>query len=722
MDMLKVKLQYCYGIKSLEHDFIFSNGRAHIIYAPNGAMKTSFANTFKKVCEGGKPEDLVYRDRETKCSIQDEQNNNIKAEEIFVIEPYNGDYRSNKMSTLLVNKQLQEEYRYIHASIEKKKEEFLNNIRQYTGAKKGNDDLFVGAFKKTPKDFLPCLEKLQEDVRNIEGPTHSDIKYIDVINQKVESFLETKGVKHSISEYISKYDELLDRSAYFKKGIFNHTNASDICKNLQTNRFFEARHSVSLNTDDGKKNEINTQNELEEIIDEEKQNILQDPELEKRFKDIDDKITKNAELREFRHILENNHWIIPKLNDLDSFKRDLWISYFKKEKMLYEELLELYQNGKVKLDCIIKKAKEQSTDWAAVVEIFNDRFDVPFRIQISNQDDVILEEKAPLSVFVYKENELETEIAENELMRVLSTGEQRALYILNIIFEIRAKIKAEQKTLLIIDDIADSFDYKNKYAIVEYLKDIIEQNGFYSIILTHNFDFYRTIQSRLAISRENNCHMVIKTDTEIKLVQAQELNAFKHWKDRASKDNKILIASIPFIRNIIEYTIGDDDQDYITLTSLLHIKSNTNSVTVTKIKEIYNKVWKTNLPPDSSDQSSVISLIYNLADSCSVDGESINLENKIILSIAIRLKAEEFMINEINDDSFVQSLDSNQTARLYKRYKNIVNTEENRKILEQVILMTSENIHFNSFMYEPILDMADSHLQALYVKVKSLHA
>ena len=34
--------------------------------------------------------------------------------------------------------------------------------------------------------------------------------------------------------------------------------------------------------------------------------------------------------------------------------------------------------------------------------------------------------------------------------------------------------------------------------------------------------------------------------------------------------------------------------------------------------------------------------------------------------------------------------------------------------------MTPENIHLNSFMYEPILDMSDSHLRKLYSKLKEL--
>ena len=42
-------------------------------------------------------------------------------------------------------------------------------------------------------------------------------------------------------------------------------------------------------------------------------------------------------------------------------------------------------------------------------------------------------------------------------------------------------------------------------------------------------------------------------------------------------------------------------------------------------------------------------------------------------------------------------------------------------LIEQVNLMTPENIHLNSFMYEPILDMAPEHLKRLYVDVKAVN-
>ena len=301
-------------------------------------------------------------------------------------------------------------------------------------------------------------------------------------------------------------------------------------------------------------------------------------------------------------------------------------------------------------------------------------------------------------------------------MSVLSQGERKALYLLNIIFEVQARKNINQETLFIIDDIADSFDYKNKYAIIEYLKDISEDSNFKQIILTHNFDFFRTVQSRFI--PYDNCLMVEKTTNDIKIEKAEYIrNPFKYWMNNLSDDKK-LIASIPFVRNIIEYTKGENDTNFLKLTSLLHIKPDTDSILKSNIQDIYNEVFP-NLSLSLTDGAKkVIDLFFDLADCCLTATESINLENKIVLSIAIRLKAENFILSKITDKSQVNG---NQTRKLFERYKTeFGHTEQEKvKLLEQVNLMTPENIHFNTFMYEPILDMSDIQLKKLYDNIKN---
>lgn len=181
----------------------------------------------------------------------------------------------------------------------------------------------------------------------------------------------------------------------------------------------------------------------------------------------------------------------------------------------------------------------------------------------------------------------------------------------------------------------------------------------------------------------------------------------------------MLIASIPFVRNIAEYS--GHAATFTNLTSLLHFKPDTATVTIgdleTNIKTILiDKAAITLAMPGNF----VIDVIYNSANAIlATVNQNIDLENKIVLAIAIRLKAEQFMIARINDIAFWNSITTNQTFALIQRFKNDFSGETaNIELLEQVNLMTPENIHLNSFMYEPILDMSNEHLKQLYQSVR----
>jgi hypothetical protein len=64
-------------------------------------------------------------------------------------------------------------------------------------------------------------------------------------------------------------------------------------------------------------------------------------------------------------------------------------------------------------------------------------------------------------------------------------------------------------------------------------------------------------------------------------------------------------------------------------------------------------------------------------------------------------------------------IDGSQTGWLYDRLCKENTGLDNgfspvRKVLSQVSLMTPENIHLNSFMYEPLMDMSIHHLVDLF--------
>ncbi|MHB0966524.1 MAG: AAA family ATPase [Bellilinea sp.] len=733
MEKILVDLENCYGIKTLKYEFTMSNGKAFLIYAPNGSMKTSFAKVFEDVSNGNNPSDILFPHRPSKYSLLDGANNTISPNRIFVVKSYQEGFESTRTATLLANQELRSQYEIAVETINKQVDRVCNKLSKVSQIEKGIQKELTFSFSYKETEIFDLLEHIALTLSKESNPGLENISYPEVFNDKVLAFLSSALIRQQLQVYVERYNELISKSVYFRRGLFDHNNAANISKSLKDNGFFAANHSVLLNGQNSQKAEVGSQTELDRVIATEKQQILNDPELSKMFETIDKAITRNIELRQFRSYLENNPVLLPELADMERLRRRLWISYCFAASMEFAEYLSIYQTAKQEIVSVVEKAKNEETEWRKVVSIFKDRFSVPFSIEIVNQDDVILKNVAPSLVFKYIDGDDTREIGRKELISALSTGESRALYLLDIIFEILSRAKESEDTILVLDDIADSFDYKNKYAIVEYIKFILGTNKFIMLILTHNFDFFRTIQKRLNIDLKNNCLISYKSNEGIVLKPSDYLIPLNHWRDvlrannpicpqigcnpircrrRRNCSQKILIATIPMVRNLIEYMHGGKSQDFQLLTSLLHIKANSTNITVGKLVRVFNKVLSSNIP---ETPEKVIKIILNQASLCATDTESINLENKIILSIAIRLMAEKLMITKINSPEITNRISSNQTRELYNLFQEkFPGDDASIALLDRVILMTPEAIHLNSFMYEPILDMSDWHLKSLY--------
>lgn len=720
MNKVNIDLENCYGIKKLQAQFDFSRSKVYAIYAPNGAMKSSLAQTFKDVSDATPSKDRIFPARVCSRTITDENGVDLPKESVHVVAPYDDVFgHTEKTSTLLVDAKLRKEYEELHIEIDKSKDMFLKALKEQSRSKKDLEKEISSTFTKSDDEFYRALIRVKDELLDQKDAPFADIQYDTVFDEKVLSFLGTKDFKTAIENYIKTYNELLAASTYFKKGTFNYYNAATIAKSLADNGFFDAKHSVSLNADT--KLEITSQKQLEELIAKEKEGISNDKDLRRKFADIEKLITKNVNVRDFEAYLAEHEELLPQLANIGSFKEEIWKSYFKARIELYKDLIEKYQAAEKRKKEIEEEAGKQRTQWESVIEIFTSRFFVPFKLTAKNRVSVILGEEPMLSLgFTFEDGADTAPVEKAALMQVLSTGEKKALYVLNIIFEIEARKKAKQETVFVVDDIADSFDYKNKYAIIQYLKDIAEEPQFKQIILTHNFDFFRTINSRFV--SYSHCLMAFKSSTEVTLKPASGIkNVFvSDWKPNFFTDPKKRIASIPFIRNLIEYIKGDKDPQFIKLTSLLHWKGDSSTITQDDLYTIYNSVFGEN-GTSADGKSSVVDIIRHEASECLKAGDGVNFENKIVLSIAVRLAAEQFMTKKINDAMFLSSIDSNQTPKLLAKFVELFSGEVDViKTIERVVLMTPENIHLNSFMYEPILDMSDEHLRKLYEDVVAL--
>ena len=733
MDKLSIDFTNCFGIESLNHEFSFSKGNTFLIYARNGLMKTSFSKTFQLLQQGKDEEicDKIFGD--TGRAIVTVDGRDIDKNQIFVIKSYESSYESD-ISSLLIKGQIQEQLRDVF----KARTKLLKALEKDSGVriKKSSQGKTVYELElQIAKDFrfsensiLLNLDSLMENNPEVrcEG-----VQYSSIFDSTVLRKIRDRKFQNGIAQFLSASDEIYDSFSFLEKGNLTLPKLKDLKKSLEKDAFFVKDNYISLSGVDDITNIESLNTQIERI----EKKIQQSPayqEIEKMLGDV-----KGTALKD---VIELNPELIEYLSidKLDVLKKSLWGSYLKKNEDILRDLYEKYRILSDAIDAI----QLDNTPWKNALDIFNQRFTVPFSMNIANLRGAIIGESVPQIEFTFVKGEEQRAIDRNKLEEVdtLSQGEKRALYLLNIIFDIEQLKAAGSEVILVIDDIADSFDYKNKYAIIEYLYELAQVPFFYLIILTHNYDFHRTISSRLNINREN-CLMADLSTSSLTLEQElYQKQPFQYWKKNPNK--KYILALIPFVRNLIEYgvdrNISGQGKDFNFLTSLLHEKADSYAITFHDIEPLYqNYLGVSSFGSSINGADCVLNKLYDICDA--ITRTDTELENKIILAIGIRHKAEAFMISNIaayngmlnwhnrkriesgssSDFLAFVSRTSNQTRTLLEGYQQI-GAEETTRVLNEVSIMTPEHIHINSFMYEPLLDMDITELLGLYNRVKAL--
>jgi len=732
MEKLNLKFEHCYGIKKLEQEFDFSNFKTFAVYAPNGVMKTSFAKTFDDYVNGEESRDKVFSREPYERKITDENNTEIDTKNIFVIKSFiDTEYTSDEISTLLVRSELREEYEKALKTLDDAKKGVVNALKSNTLSSDCEKEI-VRTFSDLGDNLFEILEELLRVISK-ENYREYKFKYNNVFdNEVVSKFIEKN--RENLQIYHDKYFEILNNSDDFfsSDGSFGTAQASGIAEAVSGDAFFKAGHKITLKNS----RPISTSEEFNNLINEQINKVVNNPELRKQFDKID-KALRPKNIQPLREIIDSDKSLLLELLNYDEFQKNYWKSHISRIHEEIKTLNELYSQKKKGIEAIITEANNESDEWKSTIETFKRRFvGLPFEIEVSNTKDSVLGLNKPeLGIQFIDCDTGEKKVVERDFLseNILSQGEKRAFYLLNIIFEIRARLIKGQKTLFIIDDVADSFDYKNKYAIVEYLKDLAREVNFFSIILTHNFDFFRTVQSRILTEEFKRSHSFVaeKTSAEIKLIQAGNRNVtdpFSGWRSGINNNEKHLISCIPFVRNLIDFKEGKND-DYKLLTHVLHHKDQdgvikkTADLTIADVEtpccNVLSGVAFTF--PDKSKK--IIQIIEEQisAIKTSPNTDTIVLEDKIVLAIGIRLKAEEYIWEKVTDKT---AISGKQTGKLFDRYKsefasNLAHKEA-IKTLERVNIMTPENIHLNSFMYEPILDMGIHELKELHADVCNL--
>lgn len=735
MNRIVLNLEHCFGITKISQELDFEGGNTVIIYAPNGLMKTSFARTLQLYGQGkaDKIKDVV-EDVAGRIDIKDEHGNVILPASIYVSNCEEPDLETPKnITSFLADSVLKQQYEIILKKLSERQRALFKDISDYA---RSTDIIseFVRTFCEGKLSlFYSKFEEVMADTTGNE--ICYGFKYNSIFDKdgKVKAFIETN--RDALKDYSDKYQAILQSSKLFKQNngkTFGTYQASELSKSVADNAFFEVDHKIVLG--DGKTT-INSATSFVTLINDELNGVLNNAAVKKAFEKIDKKASANDSLRQFKEIIESQPDIVEKMLDYENFHKEVWKGYFTKYKSKADDLLTAYQEAKPTLNSVFQQAAGQRAAWENTISVFNRRFSVPFEVIIQNQTDLLLNEEAAALSFQYRtqtgKKEVESKVLEEV---VLSKGELRAFYTLQLLFAIeKMKHDGGQEHILVFDDISDSFDYKNKYAIVEYLCDLKDDARFKMLILTHNFDFYRTISSRLCVNR-NSIYMAYKdANDEIKLHQAEYLREpFKLIKSNADKP-EFFIALIPLVRNLIEYTkdtkLDPSKSDYIKLTSCLHVKTDTANLTVNDILQIVRNNIDIHILPKVNTDLNIKEYIYNTAQTLDSKTalDEIHIENKIVFAASIRLKAEDYMISKLKQvmpiedfNSFFNSITSNQTSVLTKIFEQKCSPSNDIQLLiKEVNLITPENIHINSFMFEPLIDMSVWRLKKLYQDTKT---
>lgn len=384
---------------------------------------------------------------------------------------------------------------------------------------------------------------------------------------------------------------------------------------------------------------------------------------------------------------------------------------------------------KKELEELIARSRSFESEWKGIVDGFKESFRPKFDIEVRNQSDVVLKSEKPELVFIYHDDRggVPREVSVSTLNgHILSTGERRALYILCMMFEVRVRMLSGEDTVLVLDDIADSFDYKNKYAIIEYLYDLSVDysNNIYMIILTHNYDFFRALRARCQMHYHTSPKVFTarRSHGEITLEGGVHTKEFERLKSEASRGStRAFFSLIPLARNLVEYQQGEKSEDYTLFTKVMHNKQDSAAVTVAQIVQAVEKNIAGVCLSMHSSADSIQEKIITEADKVQSDGQDGRLEDKIVLALGIRLYAEKYIKYIYGQDGIpLKDAKGQQTGRWYAKYVKDYPKSEAIATLKLVNIVTPETLHINMFMYEPIIDMDIDELKDLYSKVAKL--
>ena len=700
------KMKNAYGIKNLNVNYkgdkiLYQS----LIYSSNGTFKTSFSRALYNL-SNGKKEEII--DRITGASSQIEiefldendkyvTNDTTKKFIVFSRELYEDENdiisnRNQDISLLTTDKEkraklnkLMNDSLYIIIGS-------LNNKLKKAGLNAEKSiELLSG---KTAEEL--DINDLQNIIEAVEATEEKDISLVNLkkLFQKPYDPIDNDNFAESAKNYIDIFNKRLNEELFDEN--FNDGNCLQVVDDLKKNYYLskEKNRGIVL-----KGKPYYDYDEIRNLFIESIKNISDEPSVLAANRELMKSMGSSIEATALKKEFKNNPMLI---NQLSLGKREIIKIALKKQQLETEEFLKIIKKTKEEYKKIIEDALTKKSEFEKAVDIYMNRFNPIFEITIDNKAESILGENVPVLAFKHK-NQDDVVLSELELRKILSSGEKTALNIINFIVEY--EVNKNNSPILVLDDLVETFDYANRFAFIEYINDLINDNVSV-IILTHNYEFYKNLSSRIkkldklsAYSTRGNVYI-------------EENGALTKNMEKVFEIKNIegLIFAIPYLREIKTMTKSNT----AILNDCLHYKKDTQFITIGKIKNEF--IGIDTVEYNENLNSNYLDVLYSLADNVNV-GNYYDILSKTILSMACRLKIEQKIIG--NNFQLIENITENQLFNIKNMYEQDL-TDDVLKLIDRVQISTPEFIHCNAFMYEPLVDIKGDYLKEIYEDVKKL--
>lgn len=703
MELFLKKVENAFGIKSL-HLNLENDKKMYqeLIYSKNGSFKTSFSNTLYNL-SNGTLENVFDRLTDEKAILDIsilENGKEIKNFDnrfvVFSREIYEqhskllSDY-SSELETLTIDKKNSE---YINELLTEETIEIKLQIDNYLKGTGLNFEILLDMFSNLEDGYLDRIIQLLNTIINHEAQDISEIN-IKKIYQKAYDIVDQSEFQSKISNYIQVLENKINAQLFDKN--FNENNCLQFINNVDKAKYLSETKSRGLFLKDKVYYDID---EIKKIFEEEIKKISKDPEIIEQSKEIT-KLMGTAKESEFlKESIQKNPLLVKQLS---AGRKNILLSYLKSSSIDYNYWLEVVKKAKKELNNVLKIAQDKQTNFERAIEIYKNRFHPIFDIKIVNKAESMLGIKTPTITF-YHNRYCEIPVSETKLSQILSSGEKTTLNILKFIVEYENCKKYHP--FIILDDIVETFDYSNRYAFMEYINDLVNLDV-PTIVMTHNFEFYRTVSKRIPKLRKS-----VASANSNGVVDIQTNNRINKNMENVLKCSNIydFFCAIPYLREIKTILLEDTK----TLDSCLHYKENTSKL---QIKDILLQFPSNAIKSLKIDENDIyMEKLFEIADNLS-GFDDFDIVKKTILSLSCRLLIERKII--ANNFNLLTNINTNQTAQLLDLYgeKLFPNV---KKYLEAVQLSTPEFIHANAFMYEPLIDINGKYLFELYNQIKKI--